>query len=283
MAVLVVLLLALSACGSGTPAPTEVSVSGVYTSVAQTLTEGADEATATDTPLPTDTPTLEMTPTITPTLGTSQPFALATSASGLCENSTYVSDVSFADNAEVLPGQTMIKTWKFQNTGTCAWSSDYSLVFVSGTQMGGSTTTIDTTVNSGYQLNVSVTLTAPDTEGTYTGYWQLADSSGNTFGASVYITIVVSDSAPTYTPTITPTPTGTTYTRTPTVTRTITPTRTATSVSSIAVPTLTATPTTPSSTNTPIPPTNTPVPPTNTPVPPTDTPIPPTDTPTTTT
>jgi hypothetical protein len=268
-AVLSVLLLVLSACGSGTPAPTEVSVSGVYTSVAQTLTEGADEATATDTPQPTDTPTLEMTPTITPTLGTSQPFALATSASGLCENSTYVSDVSFADNAEVLPGQTMIKTWKFQNTGTCAWSSDYSLVFVSGMQMGGSTTAIGASVNSGYQLNVSVTLTAPDTEGTYTGYWQLADSSGNTFGASVYITIEVSDSAPTYTPTITPTPTGTTYTSTPTATRTITPTRTATSVSA-------------TSTSTPAP-TSTSIPATSTPVPPTDTPIPPTDTPTTTT
>jgi hypothetical protein len=169
MAVLWVLLLVLSACGSGTPAPTEVSVSGVYTSVAQTLTEGAGEATVTDTSMLTDTPTLEMTPTITPTLGTSQPFALATSASGLCEDSEYVVDDSFQDNTLVLPGQTMIKTWKLQNSGSCAWSSDFSLVFVSGTQMGGIATAIGETVNPGYQIDASITLTAPTTEGTYTG------------------------------------------------------------------------------------------------------------------
>ena len=278
---ILVVLLALSACSNGTSTPTAVSVAGVYTSVAQTLTVQADEVTDTDTPLPTDTPTIEQTPTITPTLGDLTGFTVATSPSGLCEDAAYVSDVSFTDNTLVLPGQTMIKTWKMQNTGTCDWSSDYSLVFVSGEQMGGSTTAIDATVSPGYQLNVSVTLTAPDTEGTYTGYWSLVDSAGNTFGAPIYITIEVSDSAATYTPTITPTPTNTVYTSTPTSTRTITPTPTATGISATSALTLTATPTTPANTNTPVPPTNTPVPPTNTTVPPTNTPVPPTDTPVT--
>jgi len=279
IAAFLIIPLALSACGNGTPTPTEVSVLGVYTQVAQTLTEEANEVTATDTPMPTDTPTMEMTPTDTPTQATLSAYTIATSASGLCEDSEYVVDDSFQDNTLVLPGQTMIKTWKLQNSGSCTWSSDYSLVFVSGTQMGGSATAIGETVEPGYQVDASVTLTAPTTEGTYTGYWSLADSSGNTFGASIYITIEVSDSAPTYTPTITPTPTNTTYTSTPTSTRTITPTPTATSISATSVPTLTATPTTPVNTNTPVPPTKTPVPPTNTPVPPTSTPVPPTDTP----
>ncbi|HTX80530.1 MAG TPA: NBR1-Ig-like domain-containing protein, partial [Longilinea sp.] len=134
--------LVLSACGAGTPTPTEVSIAGVYTLVAQTLTVQAGEVADTDTPMPTDTPAIALTPTSTPTLGALPGISVATSPSGLCENSAYVSDVSFTDNTLVLPGQTMIKTWKMQNTGTCAWSSDYSLVFVSGTQMDGSTTTI---------------------------------------------------------------------------------------------------------------------------------------------
>jgi hypothetical protein len=241
------MLLALSACGGGgTPTPTVVSISSVYTAVAQTMTEQAAEITLTDTPMPTDTPTVAMTPTVTPTLATGVP--ISTSVSGLCDNSTYVSDVTFPDNTLVLPGQTIVKTWKVQNAGSCAWNTSYSLVYVSGTQMGGVTTNITAPVNPGYQINVSVTLTAPTTTGTYTGYWILSNAGGSNFGASLYITIVVSNSAPTLTPTTGPTATGTTYTRTPTTVKTATPTRTSPPA------TLTNTPVPPTVTETLVPP-----------------------------
>ena len=250
---MITMLLALSACGSGTqatPTPTGVSIASVYTSVAQTMTEQAAASTPTDTLMPSDTPTMEMTPTITPTLSTIMP--IATSVSGQCDNSAYVSDVSFPDNTEVLPGQTMVKTWKVQNTGSCTWNTNYSLVFLDGTQMGGASTNITASVDSGYQINVSVTLTAPTTTGTYTSRWILANAGGTNFGAWLSITIVVSNSAPTLTPTSGPTATNTIYTSTPTTAKTATPTRTS------APPTVTNTPVPPTETDTPIPDTETP-------------------------
>jgi len=239
--------LLLSACGGGTqatPTPTGVSIASVYTAVAQTMTVQAAQVTPTDTPMPTDTPTTAMTPTITPTLPASG--LIPTTASGACDNSAFVSDVTYPDNTLVLPGQTMVKTWKVQNTGSCSWNTSYSLVFLDGTQMGGANTNVTVPVDPGNQINVSVTLTVPTTTGTYTGRWILANAGGTNFGAWLSITIVVSNSAPTLTPTTGPTATGTTYTRTPTPAKTATPTRTpvpATAVPTTAVPP-TAVPTT---------------------------------------
>jgi hypothetical protein len=240
--------LLLSACGGGTqatPTPTVVSIASVYTAVAQTLTVQAAQVTPTDTPMPTDTPTLGLSPTITPTLPAS---GLVPTVSGACDNSTYVSDVTFPDNTKVLPGQTMVKTWKVQNSGSCAWNTSYSVAFLDGTQMGGVKTNITAPVNSGYQITVSVTLTAPTTEGAYTGRWILSNASGANFGAWFSITIIVSSSAPTLTPTTGPTATGTLYTRTPTTAKTATLTRTsapATVTNTVVVP--------PTETETPVP------------------------------
>ena len=59
--------------------------------------------------------------------------------------------------------------------------------------MDGETTEIDQDVFSGSVGDISVSLVAPDTEGTYIGYWKMADSDGNVFGQWVYVMIVVSD------------------------------------------------------------------------------------------
>jgi hypothetical protein len=152
------------------------------------------------------------------------------------------------------PGQAFVKTWKFQNSGTCDWSSDYQITFTSGKAMGGSTTPIGKVVSSGSNVNVSVSMVAPTSVGTYVGNWRLADASGTFFGAYVYVQIKVSKDAATLTvtPTITATGDTSTPTDTPaadeataTATRTRTPTRT---------PSATATPTsTPEASETPLP------------------------------
>jgi len=164
-------------------------------------------------------------------------------ASG-CYDAAYMSDVSIPDGTVLDPGETFTKTWQFQNSGSCAWDEDFLLTFLSGEDMDGTNTTIDTSVAVGGSGSLSVSLVAPATAGTYTGYWQLATADGTSFGQLVYVMIVVSDDA-----TTTPTATATSeYTATPTNTSTPTETYTPTSI------------------------------PTDTPVP-TDTPIP-TDTPT---
>ena len=93
--------------------------------------------------------------------------------------------------------------WMFQNAGTCAWDANYTLTFISGDPMSGVATSIDTSMAPGAQAELSVSLTAPSTAGNYTGYWQLADDSGATFGAEVYVLIDVNEDA-TATPTVTP-------------------------------------------------------------------------------
>jgi hypothetical protein len=213
------LLLVLSACGGSATPSTETTISDVYTAVAITLTAQANPVAATETWLPTSSPTPAVSPTQIPLSPTHQSVPTSLNIS-VCDNSAYISDVTIPDGTILAPGQTFVKTWMFQNTGSCAWSADYSLTFVSGNAMSGSTTTIDQSVASGNQAKISVSLTAPDTAGTYTGYWRLTNKQGIAFGISVYVQIVVSIDAATITPTSTATSTSTvepSSTPTPTV------------------------------------------------------------------
>jgi hypothetical protein len=200
--------LILSACNApATATPTE-AVSAIYTAAAQTIVAQAAKATAT--PKPTGTTTATQTPLATatqpvssvPTLPVSQPA---------CDKSVYISDVTFPDNTVVAPGQVFDKTWALMNTGTCAWTTAYSMTFVSGEKMGGGSTLLTQAVPSQQQANIIAKLTAPTTAGTYTGWWQLANPQGTKFGQQVSVVIVVSGSGTT---TVTATPRTATVTAT---------------------------------------------------------------------
>lgn len=201
--------LILGACNApATATPTE-AVSAIYTAAAQTVVAQAALATATPRPTGTNTPT--QTPTVTAT----QPFSsiptATTIAQSVCDNSVYIKDVTYPDNSVVAPGQALDKTWALMNTGTCAWTTAYSMTFVSGEKMGGSSTLLTQAVPSQQQANVTVKLTAPTAAGTYTGYWRLANSQGSAFGQQVSIIIVVSGSGATATATVTATATTQAY------------------------------------------------------------------------
>lgn len=242
------LLLLASAC-SGVANSGQPSTADIYTAVAITLTVQAGAVTPTetarlvpspsaaiDTELLASSPTSEATPTITAALPT-QPFVnvVSSSSSSECNNSMYISDVTIPDGTILAPGQAFVKTWQFQNTGTCAWSSTYQITFINGNAMAGSESQIAQTIYSGNNANISVSLISPDSVGTYTGYWRLADANGNIFGTSVYVQIEVSEDAATLTPTPTSTADTSTPTETPeasdstaTATSTLTTTRTST-------------------------------------------------------
>jgi hypothetical protein len=229
--------------------------------LASTLTPSLSTDTPIGSPVVTGFPQFNFTPP--DTTATALPIATqppVTNPVSSCNNSAYVSDVTIPDNTVMAPGASFVKTWALENTGTCTWDTSFQLIFVSGSQMGGASSKLTSSVAPSQQVQVSVSLTAPTTAGSYTGYWRLADDQGNAFGESVTVVINVSSS-------LTSTPTGTlaTNTSTPTPVRsnTPTPTNSATAVPTTAVP----------PTNTPVPPTNTPVPPTNTPVSPTNTPV----------
>jgi hypothetical protein len=108
------------------------------------------------------------------------------------------------------------------------------MIFFGGDDMNGFDTEINRYVRPGQTADISVSLTAPDEIGTYTGYWILTNKNGTPFGARVYVQIVVSDDAATLTPTAT-------HTSTPTSTQTSTSTAAPTSASLI-IPTTTSNP-----------------------------------------
>jgi len=244
------LVLTLSCCnGKATPVD-EKAISEIFTAAAMTI-----EAQITPTAWP-DTDTPEMTSTLLPTaipgtpLATSTSESLAALSSSTCDSSAYVSDVSIPDGTELYPDQEFTKTWTLKNTGTCTWTASYELTFYSGNKMSGSAIAIDESVAPGSEVQVSVSMTAPSTTGTYTGYWRLANGSGSAFGESIYVEIVVTEDASTLTPTITTTPTSTTASSTSTSTPAVTPTpTTASSPTSTRIateiPTSTAVPTDP--------------------------------------
>ena len=242
---LIFVALSLSACGGGVHVtPTEgTAISDVYTAVAITLAAQASLATPTITVLPSATSTAWASPTFVASTPTSQSITTYSSSYSTaygCYDAAYVSDVTIADGTVVAPGEEFVKTWKFQNTGNCNWSENFWITYSSGEDMDGDDTEIDEDVTTGDTASISVSLVAPDDEGTYTGYWQLATEDGNVFGERVYVLIVVSDDASTSTPTTTATSTATTE-------ATATATATSTTVS-----TATAT-TAPTSTYTPVP------------------------------
>ena len=192
LAVLVSLTLFVSACGSSAQ-----DASVISTAVAQTvqagdsLTQLASQPTLTpQITVPAETPILAATPTNAPTLSSAPADPNCVSASLVGENPP--------DGAIVKPGESYWKTWTLMNTGTCTWNQSYSLVFWSGDLMGGLTSyPLDDEVSPNEQKEISIYLKAPDTEGTFTGYWRLQTPWNSNFGVgpsdeSFYVQVVVS-------------------------------------------------------------------------------------------
>jgi hypothetical protein len=147
----------------------------------------------TNTPLPTNTP---IPPTATPV-----PIP--------CDRGQFVSDVSIPDNTQIGAGTTFVKTWKIKNNGSCTWTSGYSLVFYNGDAMSGpaSAPITNGTVPPGSTIDISVSLIAPTTPGTYKGNWRLRNAGGAVFGigqnADQSFWVQIKSVAPT--PTVSPT------------------------------------------------------------------------------
>jgi heat shock protein HslJ len=118
------------------------------------------------------------------------------------DDMAYVADVTYPDYnmtapAQMAPGQVFVKTWRVKNTGTCSWVPGYQLAYAYGNtpaaQMGGQPVPITSTVSPGMTVDLSVTLTAPTTPGTYQGFWQMNNASKLAFGQTIWVGITVVD------------------------------------------------------------------------------------------
>ena len=101
-----------------------------------------------------------------------------------CYWAQFIADVTVPDGTNFAPGAAFNKTWRLKNIGTCAWnSSDVSLIFDSGQQMGApSSLALGTTVNPGQTVDITVPMTAPATAGHYFGYYKFRSAAGGVFG-----------------------------------------------------------------------------------------------------
>lgn len=147
------------------PSAQLTSLAGTLTAVAVTPTETEEIAVVEVEGTPTETQTPH--PTGTP-----------------CYAARYAYDESYPDGTRVDPSQTMTKTWRLQNIGSCDWvAGQYEMVFVSGDRMGGtSPLTINITVLAGNYANFNLNLKAPPDPGTYHGDWILRTKSGEVIG-----------------------------------------------------------------------------------------------------
>jgi len=101
-----------------------------------------------------------------------------------CEQMRFVSDVTIPDDSPVAPGAFFVKTWRVQNSGTCAWSG--TLKFIgTGNQMGGKSPADLPKTNVGKETDVSLNLTAPTQSGDYQGTWEAYAADGTVLGRLV--------------------------------------------------------------------------------------------------
>lgn len=136
-------------------------------------------------------------------VGLSLPGPVPAAAAAIpCNRAQFVSDISVPDGSTVIPGAVFTKIWRLKNTGSCTWTTGYSLVFDSGSQMGGATPLgLPKAVLPGQMTELAVTLAAPSEPGGYRGYWKLADAAGGRFGmgtaaeGAFWVDIFVQDSS----------------------------------------------------------------------------------------
>lgn len=165
-----VLLLALVQLACNLP----TAFTGQITPMATTESTLESGATATVT-LP---PVITATPGPGETPGTpASPTATQSAGDGSCTYKiTFLGDVTIPDNTVIPAGQTFVKTWRVRNDGTCSWGSSgnglHSLAFTSGDQLGApNEVALPQAVKPGDTLDISVTMAAPTTNGTYTSNW----------------------------------------------------------------------------------------------------------------
>src|SRR4030042_5520432 len=109
--------------------------------------------------------------------------AAPVAAASACDWAQVVADVTVPDGTTFAANTAFTKTWRIKNIGTCTWTTSYSLVFDSGSKMGGPTSVnLPKSVAPGQTVDISISLTAPSSAGHYIGYWKFKNASGVLFG-----------------------------------------------------------------------------------------------------
>ncbi len=206
IALITLIILFTSACQPVAPKP-DLSLIASSTAVMKTMealgTQLARVSNPTSTP---DAENIIPSPIHAETTGTADSFnPIATSTlfptpalpMNTCDAAEYLSE-TIADKTLISPGTKFVKSWTLRNAGTCTWTKDYRLVFVSGDAMTNATSIafVNDEVKPGESVTLSVNMVAPDAEGEYFGFWKMTNSQGLPFGLggegkAIYVQIIV--------------------------------------------------------------------------------------------
>jgi hypothetical protein len=154
--------------------------------------------TPTPTPAPaeltTSRPTLTTTPTSTPTvISTSTPEPVPPPC---VEDADFVADVTVPDGTLVEPGTRIEKVWRIRNSGNCPWQSGFMWVFVGGDQMEAPAVQAVPPTAAGADVDILMTIVAPTSPGSYSGFWRMRGPTGEIFGPTYIVQIEVSSIGP---------------------------------------------------------------------------------------
>ncbi len=189
--------LLLTACGAESTAESAQD-SSIQTAVAQTVAAQVTSTTAPVLPVYTQTP-LQFSPTGTPPAPAVSPTRTFNPATSECAQASLISE-TIPDGTIFKPGQSFTKTWEIKNTSPCSWDTSYKIVFWDGDVLGGAYVyNLPQAVGPGQTVPISLVLTAPKVDATYTSKWMLQTPDSVEFGvgqysAPFYLEIAVSSS-----------------------------------------------------------------------------------------
>jgi hypothetical protein len=136
-------------------------------------------------PVATQTP-LQFSPTLTPLAAPPSPTLPSNAAISKCGSASLVSE-TIPDGTIFKPGAQFTKTWEIKNTSTCAWDTSYKIIFWDGDILGGAYVyNLPQAVGPGQTVPISLILTAPTAEATYTSKWMLQTPDNINFGVGQY-------------------------------------------------------------------------------------------------
>ncbi len=215
ISLLVLTTLVLTACGGTNTDPAEGNqlsqeeqINQVYTQAAETLaaeqalTEVA-QPTNTETPIPSPTslilPTNTQLPTVEsatqlPTLPslptpTQIPTKPATTGGRPALRAQLIFEAP-KDGHKYSPGESFLKRWNFANSGSTTWNENYTLIHVDGPNFADyeSYNLVDVSnmteegITNGNKLEITLSMQAPETNGTYRSVWMLRSDNNEWFG-----------------------------------------------------------------------------------------------------
>lgn len=92
-----------------------------------------------------------------------------------CNRGQIILETSTADTSRARPGSLITKSWKIKNSGTCIWTSEYHAVFRGDSRMNAPAALPigEAPVLPQSELELSVTLKAPEKPGIYPGGYRL--------------------------------------------------------------------------------------------------------------